>query len=96
LISQSRGLGDVYKRQPAYSLVFPSNQTTQEFILVLDWSDGSASQRIIFKRAVFKSLPAVQFSRMDEINFDMEIQALTPTDGTYPIAVYGSDAGAVA
>jgi hypothetical protein len=81
---------------PAYSLTFPANQTTQEFILVLDWSDGSATQRIVFKRAVFKSLPSVQFSRMDEINYDMEIQALTPTDGSYPIAVYGSDAGVVA
>ena len=81
---------------PAYSLVFPTSQTTQEFILVMDWSDGSATQRIVFKRAVFKSLPAVQFSRMDEINYDMEIQALTPTDGSYAIAVYGSDAGAVA
>lgn len=81
---------------PAYSLTFPSNQTTQEFCLVLDWSDGSATQRIVFKRAVFKSLPSVQFSRMDEINYDMEIQAITPTDGSYPIAVYGSDAGVVA
>jgi len=81
---------------PAYSLTFPTSQTTQEFILVLDWSDGSATQRIVFKRAVFKSLPSVQFSRGDEINYDMEIQAITPADGSYAIAVYGSDAGVVA
>ena len=81
---------------PAYSLTFPASQAAQEFILVLDWSDGTATQRIVFKRAVFKSLPAIKFSRMDEINFDMEIQALVPTDGSYPIAVYGSDTGTVA
>lgn len=81
---------------PAYSLTFPTSQTTQEFMLVLDWSDGTASQRILIKRAVFKSLPSVQFSRGDEINYDMEIQALTPADGSYPIAVFGSDAGVVA
>jgi hypothetical protein len=33
---------------------------------------------------------------MDEINYDMEIQAIVPTDGSYPIAVYGSDAGVIA
>jgi hypothetical protein len=81
---------------PAYSLTFPTSQATQEFVLVLDWSDGSASQRIVFKRAVFKSLPSVNFTRMDEINYDMEIQAIVPADGSYPIAVFGSDAGAVA
>jgi len=81
---------------PAYSLTFPTSQTTQEFMLFLDWSDGAASQRIVFKRAVFKSLPSVQFSRGDEINYDMEIQAIVPTDGSFPIAVFGSDAGAVA
>jgi len=81
---------------PAYSLAFPASQTTQEFVLVLDWSDGSTTQRIVFKRAVFKSLPSVKFSRQDEINYDMEIQALTPTDGSYPVAVWGSDAGVVA
>jgi len=81
---------------PAYSLTFPASQAAQEFILVLDWSDGTATQRIVFKRAVFKSLPAIKFSRMDEINFEMEIQALVPTDGSYPIAVYGSDTGTVA
>lgn len=81
---------------PAYQLTFPSAQASQEFVLVLDWSDGSATQRIVIKRATFKSLPTITFSRMDEINYDMELQALTPSDGTNAIAVYGSDAGVVA
>jgi hypothetical protein len=112
LISQSRGLGDVYKRQSVslawggatvtvgsgsvYSLTLPAASTTQEFIIVLDWNDGSVSQRIVIKRASFKDLPNVKFSRMDEINYDFTIQALVPTDGSNAVAVYGSDAGVVA
>ena len=79
-----------------YSLTLPASQTTQEFILVLDWNDGSVSQRIVIKRAVFKSLPSVKFSRMDNIAYDMEIQALVPSDGSAAVAIYGSDAGVVA
>jgi hypothetical protein len=79
-----------------YSLTLPSAITAQEFILVLDWNDGSVTQRIVIKRATFKSLPSVQFSRMDEINYDFEIQALVPTDGTAAVAIWGSDAGVTA
>lgn len=80
----------------AYSLTLPSNIAAQEFIIVLDWNDGAASQRIVLKRATFKTLPSVQFSRQDEINYDFEIQALVPTDGSASVAVYGSDAGVIA
>jgi hypothetical protein len=79
-----------------YSLTLPSAITGQEFIIVLDWNDGSVSQRIVIKRATFKDLPNVKFSRMDEINYDFTIQALVPTDGSTAVAVYGSDAGVVA
>lgn len=79
-----------------YSLTLPAAQTTQEFIIVLDWNDGAVSQRIVIKRATFKSLPSVKFSRMDNIEYDFEVQALVPTDGTAAVAVYGSDAGVVA
>lgn len=79
-----------------YSLTLPAASTTQEFIIVLDWNDGAVSQRIVIKRATFKNLPSVKFSRMDEINYDFEIQALVPTDGSNAVAVYGSDAGVVA
>ena len=79
-----------------YSLTLPASQTTAEFIIVLDWNDGTVSQRIVIKRATFKSLPSVKFGRQDNIAYDMEIAALVPTDGTPAIAVYGSDAGVVA
>lgn len=79
-----------------YSLTLPASQATQEFVVVLDWNDGSVSQRIVIKRAVFKALPTIKFSRMDRIGYNMDIQALTPSDGTPAIAIYGSDAGVVA
>jgi hypothetical protein len=80
----------------AYSMTLPTNIAAQEFILVLDWNDGTASQRIVFKRATFKTLPAVTFDRQDEIDYEFEIQALVPTDGSASVAVYGSDAGVIA
>jgi hypothetical protein len=79
-----------------YSLTIPSAQASQEFIIVLDWNDGSTSQRIVVKRATFKSLPTIKYGRQDRIGYDFEIQALTPSDGTDPIAVWGVDAGVVA
>lgn len=82
--------------QGAYSLTLPASQTTQEFVLVLDWNDGTTSQRIVIKRATFKSLPSVKFSRLDRIGYDMTIQALVPTDGSAAVAVYGKDSGVTA
>jgi len=79
-----------------YSLTLPASQTAAEFVIVLDWNDGTVSQRIVIKRAAFKNLPKVKFSRMDEINYDFEIQALVPSDGSAAIATFGVDAGVVA
>lgn len=79
-----------------YSLTLPTPITTSEFVIVLDWNDGTVSQRIVIKRASFKSLPSVKFSRMDKINYSFEVQALVPADGSAAVIVYGSDAGVVA
>lgn len=77
----------------AYSLTLPAPIATADFVLVLDWNDGTATQRIVVKRAQFKTLPSVKFSRMDNISYNFEIQALVPADGSQAIAVYGSDSG---
>jgi hypothetical protein len=81
---------------PAYSMAITPTNASKEFIMVFDWSDGTTTQRIVFKRAVLKTLPSIKFSRMDEINYDLEVLALAPTDGTDAVIVYGSDAGVVA
>jgi hypothetical protein len=77
----------------AYTIDIPDPSVAQEFILGIDWTDGSTSQRIIIKRAVLKSLPKVKFTRQDAVSFALEIQALAPADGSDPIVVYGVDAG---
>jgi hypothetical protein len=80
----------------AYTMTMPDASVTQEFILGIDWTDGSTSQRIIIKRAALKSLPKVKFTRQDAITYSLEIQALAPADGSAAIVVYGSDAGMIA
>lgn len=80
----------------AYSLTLPTPIATSDFIIVLDWNDGAVSQRIVIKRAQFKNLPTVKFSREDRIGYSFEIQALVPADGSAAVAVYGSDAGVIA
>jgi hypothetical protein len=77
-------------------MTMPDASVTQEFILGIDWTDGSTSQRIIIKRAALKSLPKVKFTRQDAITYSLEIQALAPADGSAAIVVYGSDAGMIA
>lgn len=77
----------------AYTVDLPAAQLINEFILGIDWFDGSTTQRILIKRAVLKSLPKVKFSRQDAINYDFEIMALAPADGTDAIIIYGVDAG---
>lgn len=77
----------------AYTVDLPAAQVINEFVLGIDWFDGSTTQRILIKRAVLKSLPKVKFSRQDAINYDFEIMALSPADGTDAIVVYGVDAG---
>jgi hypothetical protein len=76
-----------------YSLAIPDASAVQEAIYGIDWSDGSTTQRIIIKRGVLKSLPKVKFTREDAIVYSFEIQAITPTDGTKAMVVYGVDAG---
>jgi hypothetical protein len=77
----------------AYTLVIPDSQTTQEFVLVIDWSDGATTQRIVVPRAVLKTLPTIKYGREDAIVYSLEIMALAPTDGTKAVRVYGVDAG---
>lgn len=77
----------------AYTVDLPAAQVINEFVLGIDWFDGSTTQRILIKRAVLKSLPKVKFSRQDAINYDFEIMALAPADGSDAIIVYGVDTG---
>jgi len=76
-----------------YTLAIPTSYATNEFMIGLDWSDGTTSQRIIVKRAALLSLPSVNYDRQDEISYTIEVQSLAPTDNSAPISVYGVDTG---
>lgn len=77
----------------AYTVDLPAAQVINEFIIGIDWFDGTNNQRILIKRAVLKSLPKVKFSRQDAINYEFEIMALAPADGSDAIIIYGVDTG---
>jgi hypothetical protein len=76
----------------AYSLVIPDAAAVADFILGIDWSDGtSATQRLVIQKAALLSLPTILHGRQDGINYDVEVQALAPADGTKSVLVYGVD-----
>lgn len=73
-----------------YTLDIPEGQLT-DFILGVDWSDGTLTQRIIVKRASLLTLPTLKFVRDDAVRYSLEVQAVAPSDGTKAIVVYGVD-----
>ncbi len=73
-----------------YTLDIPEGQPT-DFILGVDWSDGTLSQRIIVQHATLLTLPAIKFVRTDAVRYPLEVQALVPSGGTKSILVYGVD-----
>lgn len=77
----------------AYTMSLSASQLSAEFVLGIDWSDGVTSQRIIFPRAVLKSLPKIKYTRQDALQFSMEIMALAPADGSASVLIYGKDSG---
>lgn len=80
----------------AYTLTIPDASVTAEYVFVIDWTDGTTSQRIIIKRGVLKTLPKVKFTRKDAISYSFEISALAPSDGSKSVVVYGVDNGVAA
>ncbi|MBC7594529.1 MAG: hypothetical protein H7288_11425 [Kineosporiaceae bacterium] len=82
----------IVKVTGSYSLTIPDASVIANFIIGIDWFDGTATQRIIIQRAALTSLPTVKFSRMDSVSYAIEVQALAPTDGTKSVLVYGTDA----
>lgn len=76
----------------AYTLDLPSGFQTEEFSLVLDWNDGATNQRVVIPRATLASLPKITAGRQDAIKYGFEVQALTPSDNSDSVKIYGVDA----
>ncbi|MFF1633973.1 hypothetical protein [Leifsonia sp. NPDC058248] len=74
-----------------YSIVIPDSALGVEFILGIDWNDGTTNQRFVVPRAQLLSLPTIKYTRQDAVRFASEIQALKPVDGSQSVLPYGSD-----
>jgi len=75
----------------AYTLDIPDASNLVDFIIGIDWSDGTITQRIIIQRASQLSLPTIKSVRTDGTRYAIEVQAVKPADGTKSVLVYGVD-----
>jgi len=75
----------------AYSLSIPDASQIEDFIIGIDWSDGTINQRLVIQRAALLSLPTIKSGRQAEIDYVVEVQALKPADNTASVLVYGVD-----
>jgi hypothetical protein len=82
----------IAKLTGAYSLAIPNAQAIADFMLGIDWSDGTTSMRFIIQRGHYTALPVVKYSRNAEASYLIDVMALAPADGTNSILVYGVDA----
>lgn len=75
----------------AYTLVIPDPSSVTDFILGIDWSDGSVNQRIILQKAHQDVLPTIKSVRSDGTRYAISVQANKPSDGSNSVLVYGVD-----
>lgn len=73
-----------------YSMDIPDGQLA-DFILGVDWSDGTLTQRFVVQQASILTLPTIKYVRTDAVRFPLEVQAIKPANGTKSILVYGVD-----
>lgn len=78
----------------AYTMALPADPSA-EFMLGIDWSDGTLNQRLILSRVSLSALPQVKYVRSDAIRYAFSVQTLVPTDGTDQVKVLGVDAAVV-
>jgi len=81
----------ITKVTSAYQLVIPDPSSVSDFILGIDWSDGTLNQRIIVQKAHQDVLPTIKSVRTDGIRYAISVQANKPADGSASVLVYGSD-----
>jgi hypothetical protein len=77
----------------AYSIAIPDSLAVSESIFVIDWQDGTTSNRVVIKRGVLSKLPKIGLKRNDKISYDFEVTPILPLDGSSVYAIYGVDSG---
>jgi hypothetical protein len=81
----------ITKVTSAYTLAIPDPSSVTDFILGIDWSDGTLGQRIILQKAHQDVLPTIKSVRTDGIRYAISVQANKPSDGSNSVLVYGVD-----
>ncbi|MEO7018345.1 MAG: hypothetical protein ABI067_17695 [Leifsonia sp.] len=74
----------------AYVVTVPLAVTAMEYSIVIDWSDGPISQRIVLPRVSVLTLPPIKGDRTAETTYAMEFQELVPATGN-SVLIYGVD-----
>jgi len=74
-----------------YSMTIPNAATIQEFMIGIDWSDGTTSQRIIIPRCALLTMPPIKGDRTAETSYAFEVQELVPGDNSQSVLVFGVD-----
>lgn len=75
----------------AYTMTVPNVASVSEFMLGIDWSDGTTSQRIVIQRCALLTLPAIKGDRTAETSYPFEVQELVPGDGSNSVLIFGVD-----
>lgn len=94
-LTTTAGTGTGLALAQAYQLDLLDVWTWSDGIYVFDVADGSISQRLIVQVGAVITMPTIKFVKDDSTSFNMEIQALKPSDGTDSILIYGVDVNAV-
>jgi len=74
-----------------YTITVPNAATISEFMLGIDWSDGTTSQRIVIQRCALLTLPAIKGKRTEETSYPFEVQELVPGDNSNSVLIFGVD-----
>jgi hypothetical protein len=79
----------------AYQLDLLDANTLTDSIYVLEWLDGTTSQRIIIQQGATLSMPSIKYVKDDSVSYAFEIQAIKPADGSDSVLIFGVDVAAV-
>ena len=94
-LTTTAGTGTGLALASAYELVLANASDITDGIYVLEWFDGTVSQRIVVQQGAMMSMPTIKNVKDDATMYSFEIQAVKPTDGTNSVLIFGVDVNAV-
>lgn len=94
-LTTTSGTGTGLALAGAYQLDLLDGNTLVDSIYVLEWLDGTISQRIIIQQGATLTMPGIKYVKDDSMAYAFEIQAVKPADGTDSVLIFGLDVAAV-